>query len=87
MISKRTAELGMAFHWYCDDCGRLNFCLPIRPELTDDEREDIYRQMHNLEAYESLPEHWEQFHTCCIPDTVQCDECGTWFDAIDDESP
>ena len=53
--------------------------------MTDEQAEATYRKFHDLEPFAELPEDWRQFEAYCIPETVQCDECGSWFCAKDEE--
>lgn len=75
----RTVELKTAYHWNCEDCGCDNFAVGIKAEFAPGEREESYREYHDLASYETLPENWEQFEMVCIPEKVICKSCKVEF--------
>lgn len=80
----RRVELQLAHSWHCDECSELNFCVPEIPELTDEDREEVFRKLNNVEDYEELPDDWDQFDVLGIPETVTCSKCGSTFEAYED---
>jgi len=81
----RIVELRQAFQWFCEDCGHSNFAQSRVAELTDADRETVYRTFHQLEPYAELPENWEDFDMCCIPTRVTCEVCKTKFSTQSEE--
>ena len=80
----RVAEMRIAFSWICDECGRENFESPFAYEMTDENREDVFRQLHDLEPWQQLPDNWEEFNTLKMPVSVMCRSCGEVHDTIYD---
>lgn len=81
----KTVTLKTAYHWHCDECSAENFALPMRKEMCEDEKEAHYRYFHGINnAWEPLPEGWEQFECVYIPDEVTCCECGATFHTDDE---
>ncbi len=78
-------ELKLAYHWHCENCGDVNFTLPQKAELTDDEAEMCYRQEHELDAWSELPANWRDFEMVQIPSVVTCSECGSKFETEDEQ--
>lgn len=81
----KRVELEPAHSWHCDECSELNFCLPTRPEFTDEDREELFRKLNHMDDFEELPSDWNQFDVLSIPDTVTCSQCKTTFEAYDIE--
>lgn len=75
----RSVEVETAFTWWCDDCGKQNFGLPTRAELTNEEKAEAYRHLHDLEHWEALPEGWSDFELVTLPRSVQCEQCKTRY--------
>ncbi len=82
----RSVELQTAYHWHCDDCGAENFAMPVKAEFGPGEREEAYRQYHEMEEFEELPDHWQDFEMVMLPHTVTCSQCATEFRAIDERN-
>ena len=82
-------ELKLAFWWFCENCSEENFVKSQVTELTDEQREEAYRGMHELgeweELPEQLPEQWDQFQMTTTPEIVTCVNCKTQFHARDEE--
>lgn len=76
----RKVEMSTAFSWWCEDCGELNFALPRKSELTDEEAEEAFRAFHDLEDWAELPEGWRQFELVQIPPIVKCSKCDSQFE-------
>ena len=87
----RRVELKTAYHWNCDECGADNFALPVKAELTDEKREEVFREIHQLQEWDTLPPDWQYFELVQIPNVVACSSCRTQFSTIDEriaeESP
>jgi len=84
MGTERRVELKTAYHWHCEECGRENFDLPSKAEMTDEDREDAFRKFHELDEWVQLPEGWKQFEMVWIPDYVTCVHCGETFGTVDE---
>lgn len=82
----RIVELKTAYHWHCDECAAENFALPQKAELTQEEREEAFREVHQLEEWAELPEGWENFELVHIPKVVTCTDCGAEFLTMDERS-
>lgn len=80
----QTVELKTAYFWHCDNCGAANFALPAKPEMVDEDREQVYRHFNNLDEYVELPDGWEQFEIITIPKVVTCWTCYAEFATIDE---
>lgn len=78
-----TVQLSTAFTWRCV-CGKRNFVLPERADLTPDEREDAYRELNDLEAWQELPDDWRNFEMVSMPEEVTCKKCGKRFETEDE---
>lgn len=83
----RVVELRTAYHWFCEDCSGDNFETAVKSELTEEDKESVYRDFHQMDKWESLPEGWEQFYMVQIPTMVQYSHCGAEFSAIDEREP
>lgn len=79
----REVQLEIAFQWKCPDCLETNFALPIEPDLDEETAEEMYREMHDLEPWSTLPDNWRQFKLKMIPDIVECWNCDAPFLATD----
>ena len=77
-------ELKTAYHWICEECCEDNFALPQKAELTDEAREDAFRQINDLQEWDELPEGWQCFDLVCIPNIVTCKKCGEKFTTVDE---
>lgn len=75
----KTVELKTAYCWTCEDCSEVNFALPQKAELTDDDAAEAYRSFHGLEEWADLPDGWRQFELVWIPPVVECKVCGMRF--------
>ncbi len=84
MAERKIVELRTAYHWWCETCGVENFSLPQKAELTDEQAEYAYRQLHGMDDYDELPDRWREFEIVCIPDDVECRDCHTTFATIDE---
>lgn len=74
-------ELHPAWHWFCPKCAHRNFTLPIVGGISDGDREEFYRKLHDMEDWQELPEDWElevEIRQC--PGTVKCSQCSTQFE-------
>lgn len=80
----RKVELATAFSWWCDTCSELNFVMPCKAELTDDDAEEAYRAFHMLEDFAELPEGWRDFELVERPKVVKCTGCGSQFETEDE---
>lgn len=80
----RIIELKSAYCWYCDDCSEVNFDLPKKLELNEEQRLKAYRQFSRTEDWEPLPKNWRDFEIISIPDTVKCKDCGAEFRTVDE---
>lgn len=74
-----TITLQQAFWWECPACGAGNFAKAVVAEPTDDEKEEAFRQYHDLEAWQPLPPDWNSFDLVKMPICVKCDECQHRF--------
>lgn len=79
------AILRPAFVWTCDACGRENFVHVTIPEYGPGEKEAAFREMEQLEAWQELPDNWDQFQTYCCPERVECPCCHKHYAAVDAE--
>ena len=77
------ARLLTAYVWDCDACGAENFERSIVAELCDEDREEIFRRLHELDQWAELPEGWRDFQIVSRPDSVKCQQCGAGFEAED----
>ncbi len=84
MSTRAKARMLTAYVWDCDDCGHENFVRAQVAEIVDEDREELFRKFHGMEAYEPLPDGWREFQMVTHPDIVLCRECEHAFDAIDD---
>lgn len=80
----KTVELRTAYCWHCDECSELNFAESVVYECSQEEKEDLFREFHDLDEWDELPEDWQQFQSVYCPEVVQCCKCGTEFMAIDE---
>lgn len=80
----KSVELKTAYWWHCEECGSENFSRSIKIELAPGEKEEVYRSFHDLDDYAELPEGWDQFETCHIPDEVCCSFCGAKFATVNE---
>jgi hypothetical protein len=80
----KSVELKTAYFWTCEECYHDNFAYPVKAELTDDEAEEIFRQMNEMDQFEQLPENWRDFEMIQIPDMVTCSTCKTKFETLDE---
>lgn len=78
------AELRTAYHWFCPSCDATNFVLPMKAELTDDEREECFRSFNELDEWEELPDDWRNFEMVWSPDAVTCSVCHKEFATRDE---
>lgn len=83
-MTKHNARLLSAYVWDCDECGVENFERAIVAELTDEDREEMFREFHELDEWAELPENWRDFQMVTRPDGVTCKACGEVFEAEDD---
>lgn len=81
----KPTELQLCYKWTCDQCAEVNYVDPIAAEMTDEQAEDAYRKMNDLESWSELPADWRDFEMCQIPQVVMCKNCGESFTAIDEE--
>jgi hypothetical protein len=79
-------ELKTAYFWWCEECGEVNFALPKKAELTEDGKEEAYREYHGLSPWDELPDGWQDFELVMIPETVHCQKCGREFATYDERS-
>ena len=84
MAERKIVELRTAYHWWCETCGVENFSLPQKAELTDEQAEYAYRQLHGMDDYDELPDRWRAVEIVCVPNDVECMECHTVFDTNDE---
>ena len=82
----KTVILKTAYHWHCDNCSAVNFSLPQKAELTDEEAEEAFRGFWGLEEWAELPDDWRSFEMVEIPEIVTCSECGEEFATMHEES-
>ena len=80
----KTVELKTAYHWNCEECGADNFDLGQKVEMTEEQREQCFREYESLEIWEELPEDWQLFELAEISTTVKCKDCGTEFLTMDE---
>ncbi|WP_417459123.1 hypothetical protein [Kordiimonas sp.] len=76
-------ELRMAYQWTCQ-CGAVNVVLPEVPDLCDDDLESIYRELHELEPWQEMPEDWWKFGVACSPEYVTCEKCDVQFSTYEE---
>lgn len=81
-----TVELKTAYQWFCEECGESNFEMSQKAELTEESREEAYRDFHEMDEWEVLPEGWEQFELVMIPDIVECNRCKSKFQTKDERT-
>lgn len=78
------ARLLTAYVWDCDECGTANFERSQVAELVDDDREEMFRAFHEMDAWEPLPDNWRDFQMVTSPNSVTCRRCGMTFETEDD---
>lgn len=72
----KQVELHPASVWDCEECGRENFCRMVKPELTEEDLQEL-REDHGL-------------HVCdtglflMAPDKVKCAYCFFEFETTED---
>lgn len=71
--------LKSAFSWECPKCKYKNFEELQRVNLTIDEREEIYRDLNDLEDWQELPDNWESEGIVAYPTDVSCQKCSTEY--------
>ena len=85
MSSKKIkARLLTAYVWDCDECGAENFLRPMTAEVVEDDREKLFRRFHDLDEWSPLPDGWQDFQLVTRPNSVECRECSSVFEAEDD---
>lgn len=69
-------ELERAFIWHCSVCGRRHVQrgTPVVFESEED-REQSYREINGLEAWQELPDDFEHFEAHTVPAKVRCKSC------------
>lgn len=86
ILMAATVTLQTAFRWLCDECGEEHFAMPIKAEFCDEEeREEMFRKMNDMEEFEELPDGWQGFEMVAIPEEVTCKRCGNKY-ATENES-
>jgi len=78
-----SVPLNVAYYWTCKTCARRNFALPDVMEVDEDEREEAYRFLHDIEDWQGLPDDWGDFEVYGIPKHVVCEKCAARFETID----
>lgn len=73
--SDASIELFQAFYWECPKCNRTNFEKPNVYKPTPDEKEEVFREITELEPWQELPETWEDFELFEKPHNVKCRTC------------
>jgi DNA-directed RNA polymerase subunit M/transcription elongation factor TFIIS len=66
-----TIELHEAFMWDCDNCGVENFERAVRPELTEEEIQELKDEVGIMDEEEGI--------FLMAPKTVTCSKCGTQY--------
>jgi hypothetical protein len=79
MSKRKVVTLQTAYHWFCNGCSGVNFSLPQKAELTDEEAEEAYRNFYGLDKWADLPENWKDFEMVEIPEIVVCEHCDAEF--------
>lgn len=72
------AELHPASWWHCPACGRSHFARNIRPELSDEEAEEILRE-------KGLSRDEVEGEFLMMPETVDCPACRLTFKTTPDD--
>lgn len=75
------AQLQTAYWWHCPNCDAVNFAIPTKPELTDEDAEYAYRRFNELNDWCELPADWRDFELLTAPDSVSCAKCSRTFEA------
>lgn len=75
----KEVELKTAYFWHCETCGGKNFSESVRVEMSDEDAEVAFRQFHEMEDWQVLPDNWRDFELVEIPPTVKCSACGDEF--------
>lgn len=76
----QTITLKTAYTWQCPICFRTHYAQPVKPRLSEEEREEAFRHYHDLEPWSELPEGWEQFEVVAVPKVVKCTHCQRPFE-------
>lgn len=71
--------LQTAFFFSCPKCHNDNFVAAVEAELTDEEREEAFRDYYDLESWQELPDNWKDFGLVWQPEHVQCLNCGEGY--------
>lgn len=81
-----TVELRPAYVWTCETCASVNFCQGMTWEGSDEDREAMFREFHELEDWQELPNNWRDFEPVYVPETVKCHHCSEEFSTRDERS-
>lgn len=79
-----SVRLMQAYYWQCEDCGQDNYDRGVLAEFGPGEKEQAFREFHDLGPEEPLPENWDQFQLVTIPDEVECGSCHRRWTTVDD---
>lgn len=76
-------ELRPAFEWTCEECGRDQYESAVRPEMSDDDRAEVLREMGADEWLAESENHAGEL--LAAPERVTCKHCQTTFETQDGE--
>lgn len=71
-------HLTSCYSWYCPGCDTKNYQDSVGVEMTDGEKESLYRHIHENES-DVLPPDWECMIAQEIPTEVTCQKCKQTF--------
>lgn len=81
----RKVDIKMAYWWHCPDCDHEHYEKAVVAELSEEEHEECYRAMNQMEDWQELPEDWKNFLLVQSPNIVKC-SCGAEFETIDERA-
>lgn len=79
-------RLRIAFLWQCPGCGHSSIEIPpVACDLEDDEREEAYRALYDLEPWQEMPDDWREFQFSHVPCELSCSSCGEVYETEQEE--
>lgn len=79
-------DLEIAATWFCPSCSQSNFAELVVADLSREEREDAYRKDNDMEAWQELPDDWDDGTYAMFPKIVSCNGCGNRFQTVSPEA-